>query len=404
MSAGAAPPLITSLVSLLVAARLGGEVLERLGQPAMIGEILAGVLLGPSVAGWIGVTPELKVITELGVFFLVLLAGMEIDPGELAETVRGRGAWIALASFVVPLLAGAAVAAVFGLDKYRIAFMGLCVAITALPVSVRILLDLRQLQSPTGRRIVSAAVFNDTAALLLLGVILDMGAAGTWSQFAAESALALGKALLLMAIVVAAYRLVVFSAGRIPLARRVLERLLAGVRTKEALFAVSIAFVMTFAALSERLGLHSVIGAFFGAMLLSREFLGEANYKEVQKTASGITIGFLAPVFFAAIGLQFDARSLRAPGFLLAVLAAAFVSKIAGGYLGGRLARLSAEESWALGMGLNGRGIMELVIADIAYSRGFIGANIFACLVLIAVSTTLVTPWLLKSALDRIPA
>ncbi|MDE2293375.1 MAG: cation:proton antiporter, partial [Elusimicrobia bacterium] len=184
-------PLISSLVCLLIAARLGGEVLERLGQPAMIGEILAGVLLGPSVAGWIGVTPELKVITELGVFFLVLLAGMEIDPGELAQTMRGRGSWIALSSFLVPLLAGAAVAAVFGLDKYRVAFLGLCVAITALPVSVRILLDLGQLQSPTGRRIVSAAVFNDTAALLLLGIILDMGAAGTWSQLASEAALAL---------------------------------------------------------------------------------------------------------------------------------------------------------------------------------------------------------------------
>ncbi|MDE2490505.1 MAG: cation:proton antiporter [Elusimicrobia bacterium] len=397
-------PLISSLVCLLIAARLGGEILERLGQPAMIGEILAGVLLGPSVAGWIGVTPELKVITELGVFFLVLLAGMEIDPGELAETMKGRGFWIALSSFLVPLLAGAAVAAAFGLDKYRVAFLGLCVAITALPVSVRILLDLGRLQSPTGRRIVSAAVFNDTAALLLLGIILDMGAAGTWSQLASETALALGKALLLMAVLVAAYRLIMLSAGRIPLARRVLERLLAGVKTKEALFAVSIAFVMTFAALSERLGLHSVIGAFFGAMLLSREFLGEENHKEVQKTASSVTIGFLAPVFFAAIGLQFDVRSLKTPGFLLAVLAAAFVSKIAGGYLGGRLARLSSAESWALGMGLNGRGIMELVIADIAYSRGFIGANIFTCLVLIAVTTTIVTPWLLKSALDKIPA
>ncbi|HUI78083.1 MAG TPA: cation:proton antiporter, partial [Bryobacteraceae bacterium] len=154
---------------------------------------------------------------------------------------------------------------------------------------------------------------------------------------------------------------------------------------------------------SEFLGLDFVVGAFFGSMLLSHNLLGKANFEEIRKTASNVTMGFLGPIFFAAIGLEFQAASLRDWGLVTVVLAASFAGKILGGYMGGRLARMGSEESWALGIGLNGRGVMELVIADIALANGFIGQELFTMLILMAVVTTLATPSLLKWAYSRIP-
>lgn len=114
-------------------------------------------------------------------------------------------------------------------------------------------------------------------------------------------------------------------------------------------------------------------------------------------------MGFLGPIFFAAIGLQFDAASLRSWRLVVSVLVVAFLAKVVGGYAGGRLAGLESQQSWALGFGLNGRGIMELVIANIALANAFIGQQLFTALVLMAVVTTMVTPILLKRAYDRLP-
>src|SRR5687768_12478410 len=152
-----AQPLVEVMLLLLLAARVGGEIMERIGQPAMIGEILAGVCLGPSLLGWVGVSPQLGPISELAVLRPVLLAGMDLDPADLRQSVRGRGAWVAVMSFFLPLAAGIVAGAALALDVYRTVFLGLCVAITALPVSVRILMDLGRLQSDVGRRILSAA-------------------------------------------------------------------------------------------------------------------------------------------------------------------------------------------------------------------------------------------------------
>jgi Kef-type K+ transport system membrane component KefB len=147
-----------------------------------------------------------------------------------------------------------------------------------------------------------------------------------------------------------------------------------------------------------------VVGAFFGSMLLSHELLGRRNFLEIQRTASNVTMGFLGPIFFAAIGLQFDARTLQNWKLVVAILAASFAGKVLGGYIGGRLARLGSEESWALGAGLNGRGVMELVIANIALTNGFIGQGLFTILVLMAVTTTFATPFMLRWAFARMPA
>ena len=403
---GTRVPFIEALLLLLLLSRTLGEVSEHYGQPAMLGEIVAGVILGPSVLGVVRFTDEIRALADLGVLLLVFLAGMEMDLPTLWKSFRGRGVFVGAAGFVFPMLLGIAVGLVFGLDTTQSVFIGLCIAITALPVSVRILMDLGKIQTEIGQKIISAAVFNDVTSLLILGVILDVKGKGTGPTNAyASMGLALVKAVMFMAGVVLVARVVKrYSSQRFLWSRNPFDRLLVRLKGKESVFAVVLLFVIAFASFSQALGLQFVVGAFFGSMLLTYEVLGKAKFCEVQKTASDVTMGFLGPVFFAAIGLEFDAMSLRNWGLVAAVLVAAFVGKIFGGYVGGRLARLTKEESWAVGIGLNGRGIMELVIANIALSNHFIGQRLFTILVLMAVITTFATPFLLKRAYVQLPA
>jgi Kef-type K+ transport system membrane component KefB len=398
--------LIEALLLLLIVSRVLGELVERLGQPAMIGEIAAGVLLGPSALALIQYTPEIKAIADLGVFLLVFMVGMEMDLDVLWKAFRGRGALVGISGFTIPLALGLLVGYEFRMGTTQMIFIGLCIAITALPVSVRILMDLDKLQTDIGQRIISAAVTNDVASLLLLGIILGAESRGPGTESLLSSiGLALVKALVFMGAIILVSRLIKkYTPGRFRRSRNLIDPLLAKLKGKESLFAVVLLFVIAFASLSELLGLHFIVGAFFGSMLLSHAVLGRANFEEVRKTASNVTMGFLGPIFFAAIGLEFDACSLRNWKLVVAILVVAFAGKMAGGYIGGRLAGLSGQQSWALGIGLNGRGIMELVIASVALSNKFIGDQLFTVLVLMATVTTIVTPILLKKAYERLPA
>jgi Kef-type K+ transport system membrane component KefB len=398
--------LIEALLLLLILSRTIGEVFEHYGQPTMLGEIVAGVILGPSVFGVVRYTDEIKALADLGVLLLVFLAGMEMNLETVWRSFRGRGAFVGIAGFVFPMLLGVGLGYLFHMGSTRAVFIGLCIAITALPVSVRILMDLGKIQTEIGQRIISAAIFNDVTSLLILGVILQIkGTGGGIGTAFFSMGLALVKAVTFMAGVVLIARVIRrFSPQRLLFSRNPLERLLVRLKGKESVFAVVLLFVLAFASFSQALGMQFVVGAFFGSMLLTYEVLGREKFNEVQKTASDITMGFLGPIFFAAIGLQFNAASLRNWALVTAILVVAFVGKIFGGYFGGRLARLSKEESWALGIGLNGRGIMELVIANIALANGFIGERLFTILVLMAVVTTFVTPFLLKRAYVQLPA
>ena len=135
-------PLIESLLLLLLLSRTIGEISEYFGQPAMIGEIVAGVLLGPSILGTVRYTPEIQAIAQLGVLLLVFIAGMKMDMEVLWRAFRGRGIWAGAAGFTFPMVLGILVGLVFGMNTTRAVFIGLCIAITALPVSVRILMEL----------------------------------------------------------------------------------------------------------------------------------------------------------------------------------------------------------------------------------------------------------------------
>lgn len=396
-------PFFAILLLLIVLARFLGEIMERLGQPAMIGEILAGVIVGPSVLNIVNVSNELKVISDLGVFLLIFMAGLEIDVEEIRRTMKGKNTWIAILGFLIPVIMGLGIGIGFRLETMLIIFLGLCIAITALPVSIRILMDLGKLNSDIGQKIISAAIFNDVVSLLVLGIILDFkNHTQSYSELFISTGLILLQFLCFAAIMLVTYMLIKRTSGRILSINSRLDKFIKSLKMKESLFAVAMVFVLIFASISELLGLHFVVGAFFGAILLDKTIFGKEQFERLRQNTSAITMGFLAPVFFAYIGIEFNIMSITSISLLLVVVAASFISKILGGYLGGKIAGMNDLESVTLGMGLNARGIMELIIANIALKNGFIDVSFFSVLVIMGIITTIFSPILLKKYFNKI--
>jgi Kef-type K+ transport system membrane component KefB len=388
-------PLLTTLLILIVTARLMGQVFSRFNQPAIIGEMLAGVILGPSIFNLISPTPALSGISEFAVFLIVLSAGLEMNFKEVVDSMRGKGIVIALLGFLLPLTGGILVGIGFDLDVSRTIFLGLCVSITALPVTVSILQSFKLLDSNIARYSVATAIFNDVAALLVLGVILNLPEQKSYQAVGGAIFSASWKLIMLILLIVSVSLVI----------KKVTEK---GVRIdqwseklvefigNEALFGLLLLLVLVFGSVSAALGFHFIIGAFFGALLVDRNFFLPARYKELELTLGSITGGFLAPVFFAYLGLEFKVQIIDSFWFVAVVLAVSIATKILAGWLGGRLIGLSRTDAMGIGFILNGRGVMELVIASIAYERGFIGQDLFSVLVLMGVITTLITPLMFR--------
>ena len=395
-------PFFANLLLLLVLAKVFGEIMERLRQPALLGEILAGILLGPSVLNIMVRSDEIKVISELGVFLLVIIAGLEINIQEMVKSQKGKNIVISILAFILPATSGFFVGNLFGLPTVTCFFIGLCVAITALPVSVRILMDLGRLKSDVGQRMISVAIFDDVLALTLLGVLLDLHnmEGASYQAIGLQVGLTLGKVVLLIIGLVLAYRAVNFLTQQENFVEHQLDKLLLLMRGKEPLLAI-------LASLTEGAGLHFIIGAFFASLLLSKELIGPKNMASFEKTTHGMAMGFLAPIFFAGVGLEFQIGAIQHWGLLVAVITVSFASKLLGGYLGARYAGLRHRKALTLGIGLNARGIMELVIANIGYREGLINVEVFSILVIMALFATFNTPLLLKGSfrwLDRLEA
>jgi Kef-type K+ transport system membrane component KefB len=348
-------------------------------------------------------SPELKVISDLGVFLLVIVAGMDVQPEDVRNSVKGRSVWIAILGFIVPIISGFIIGWAFHLEILITIFLSLCIAITALPVSIRILMDLGKLNTDIGHKIISAAVFNDIVSLLVLGIILDIRSnLNSISEMTYSIGIAIFKVALLTFILALAYKLFKLARQNVVFVKKQFDLFIGFLYGKESLFAIVILFVLIFASLTELAGLHFVVGAFFAALFLSKDILGFRNFIKVRNNTNVITMGFLAPIFFAGIGVQFNFSSINNFMLLLIVLLASVASKMAGGYFGGRLSGLGKYESVALGVGLNSRGIIELVIANIALSNGFIDKSLFSILVIMGLFTTLISPYLLKKSFSLI--
>ena len=391
------------LLILLVITRAFGEIAVRLGQPALVGELLAGIALGaairfsPSSFPVMHAVPENEVftaITDLGIFFLMLMTGLEMHPQEVAEKSKGA-MLIALGGFIIPLLAGFSLGWLFlPQSNVRLAqalFIGTALAITAVPVAAKVLMDLGKLRSTAGKMIVSAAIVDDILGLLLLAVLTAMIRTGEMPDISGLLWLA-GQILLFMVIVTAI--------GLYILPR--LERVFHHSMSEEFEFSILLVVAFGFALLAETLQMHFILGAFAAGLFFTKRTMDTDVFEGVQSRISGITTGFLAPVFFASIGLHLDVAAFTSiPLFLAVLIVAAVLCKLIGAGLPAYWIGLSGKDSLIVGIGMSGRGAVELIIADIALRAGMfshpdptpaIVANLFSAIVIMAVVTTLMTP------------
>lgn len=390
--------LLTSLLLMIIVARLLGAVFARYGQPVIVGEILAGVLLGPAVLNLVQPSEALSGISQLAIFLVVLSAGLEMDFQRVLGAMRGRGLVLAILGFALPFSGGALIAFAYELDTMRMVFLGLCIAITALPVAVKLLGDLGMLETPIARYAIATALLNDVVALFILGIVLALPAESSARDLWSSGVLASLKLLGLVTLVLGAKALIRWLEKSGTSLSTISERMI-GVFGAEALFGLVVVFVLFFGTVSETLGFHFVIGAFFGALLLDRRQFIPSRFDDLKRTLALVTTGFLSPIFFADMGLDFTFKALGQFDFVVVVLLVSIVTKVLAGWWGGRLIGMSNREALGLGGILNGRGVMELVVATIAYDRGFIGPTMFSVLVLMGAITTLLSPVIVGAAL-----
>ena len=383
--------LFISVVIILVAARLLGEFFQRLKMPSLVGELAAGIIIGPYVLKLITPNDSLTVLSDLAVFFLMLLAGLQMDPREIRKAGL-HAAVLSVIAFSIPFASGFAVAYFFGLPMIQSLFVALLLSITAVPVTTIVLMQLGILETKLGNTVITAAVINDIFSLVVLSLVLQLNeAGGTPVNIAGE----LINSIIKISLFIGGIFLVdiLFRKTNVWLQRRgayFFDKL----HTKEAAFGILlISTILVSVIAQEVIGLHFIIGTFFSGLIVYKEIIRKENFERVYGIISAITFGFFAPIFFAIIGIDINMDSIvnNLPFFIILGIAAV-LSKLGGGYIGSRLIKFTKDESLAIAFIMNGRGMVELVIAAIGFSSGIIDSTLFSITVTIGWITTIMAP------------
>ena len=390
--------IFISLVILLSVARILGEVFRRIGQPALGGELLAGIIVGPTIFGLVVPNDNLELVSTIAIFFVMLLIGLEMDLREIRKS--GRMAFIiSIVSLIVPFFLGYQISLFFGLDLVESLFMGLLLSVTSVPVSAIILLELGVLKSKIGTTVISVAVIDDIISLLIMVIILQM--------HTSEQILPSLDQILISIIKISAYLIgVIFLAYAIYKMNRwfpdTLQSFFAKTKTREAVFGIFIVVAIVLSLTAHLAGLHFIIGAFFAGLIFSEKLLGKKEADKAYGIMSGITFGFFAPLLFTIIGTKFSGQALENSVWLVVLLVSfGIIGKTFGGYIGTRLCGIDKKEGLAIASLLNGRGTVGLAITAIAYSVNILDLTLFSVCVIICFVTTIITPIIARPILQR---
>jgi len=391
--------IFLSLGVLLGVARVLGELAQKLHQPAVVGELVAGVLLGPTVLGNIApglsaylfpaagpAAVALDAISTLAIALFLLVAGIEVDLSTLWR--QGRvGGIVGIAAIVIPFLCGLATAWLVpqALGRQPEAdplifalFFAIALSISALPVIAKTFMDMGLYRSDLGMVVISAAVFNDLFGWILFAVVLGLmggGPPGTGNSIALTTALTLA-----------------FTAAMLVLGRWLIHRALPYVQAYTRWPGGELSFALVLAILAagftEWIGIHAIFGAFLvGIAVGDSSHLRERSRVIIEQFVSFI----FAPVFFASIGLRVNFLTHFDLSLVLTVLLIACVTKLAGGTLGARLGGMTPREAWAVGFAMNSRGAMEIILGLLALEAGIIRQRLFVALVVMAIITSMMS-------------
>lgn len=403
---------IAEIALMLLVGRLLGEVMQRIGQPAVMGQLIAGVALGPSVLGAIwpeashAIFPDtiaqkkmIDGISQLGVLMLLLITGMETDLA-LVKRMRRTAFSTSIGGILLPFVCGFLIGeflpdAMIPDPRQRLAtslFLATALSISSVKIVAMVVMEADFTRRNVGQIILASAILDDTVGWIIIALIGAIVAEGS-VNVASLSFSVLGTAIFLVFSFTVGGRLVAhvirWTNDHLSIEMPVITAIL----------------VLTFAGalLTDYIGVHTVLGAFVVGILVGQSPI---LTKHIEEQLRGLVVALFAPIFFAVAGLSVDLTVLKSPYLLklaIALILIASFGKIVGCYVGGRFGRMTHREATALAIGMNARGSTEVIVATIGLSMGVLTRDIFTLIVFMAITTTLITPPLLRWALARIP-
>jgi Kef-type K+ transport system membrane component KefB/nucleotide-binding universal stress UspA family protein len=406
------PAFIAEIVVLLVMGRLLGEVAQRFGQPPIMGQLLAGIVLGPSLFG--ALFPHLRemlfpasveqksmlqAVSQLGILMLLLLTGMETDLA-LVRKVRTSAILIALSGIAVPFVCGFALGEVLpasllpdaGKRLLTALFLGTALSISSIKIVAMVVRDMNFMRRNLGQIIVASAIIEDTAGWIVISITLGIASRGM------VDAMSLAKTVLGIAVFLGAS----FTVGR-PLVFRLIRWVNDTFQSEFAVITTILVIMGGMALITAALGVQTVLGAFVAGVLI-----GESPIltRHIDAQLRGLIVALFMPVFFAMAGLSADLRILGNQQLLFltgGLILIASLGKFSGAWLGAKLSGLSGREGIALGCAMNARGSTEIIVATIGLTAGALTQNLFTMIVTMAVLTTTFMPPMLRAALSGLP-
>ncbi|MGP8320980.1 MAG: cation:proton antiporter [Methanosarcinaceae archaeon] len=373
------------ILLILFLAKVFGEGIERAGFPAILGEILAGIVIGV-----LFIRPDSEVLSflaELGAIFLLFTAGYrEVHIAQL-RSASGKALIPTISQIFFAFGFGFLLGVIFNLGFLQSVFMGVAFSPTSIGVVVKTLIDSGNISSRPGIMMLTSAIFDDIIGIFLLSIVATMA---TYNQIPS------GMQIFMIAAKLIGYMLIMVFLGW-----KVFPRLFTCVQkmhVKESIFAFVIIIALFSAHLAEVFGLHSVIGAFIGGVLISDIPLAKIN--DVQNKVSGLAYGIFVPIFFAFIGMSVELEILKTSGLFAAlVVILALLGKLIGGFIGTRLIGFDYHDSLVFGLGMMPRAGVELVVISTGRSMGIIGDEAFSAIVLMVAVSIVISPILLKMAI-----
>ncbi len=402
----------TQIMLLIVAGRLLGELMQRIGQPAVIGQLLAGIILGPSVFGAVWPTAQhmifptasadrqmLHAVSELGVLMLLLLTGMETDLA-LVKRVRRAAALTSIAGIVIPFFCGYVLgemlpASLLPDPNRRLLtslFIATALSISSVKIVAAVLREVDFLRRNLGQIILAAAILDDTIGWTILAFIAGL---------AAEGKIVMGP------LLISVFGTVAFLVFCLTIGSRWVARIIRWTNDRFTIempvISVILVIMILMSMLTNFIGVHTVLGAFVAGIMIGQSPI---LTEHIEEQLRGLIVALFMPVFFGVAGLSIDLRVLGDPhllGLTFLFIGIASIGKLGGCYLGSRVARMNHPEALAVGFAMNARGSTEVILATIGLTMGLLTQNLYTIIVLMAVVTTLIMPPLLRWALARVP-
>lgn len=376
-----------TLLILMVVVWVAGKVFRMLNLPVLFGEVLGGILVGPMVFGLVEPNNEtIILLAELGVFFLMLHAGLETNPKELLNSSK-KSILISLGGIVVPFSLGFAVSKFSGLTTSESLIIGLILSITAIAITVRLFKDYRLQRTQLAHTTIAAAVFNDIIALILFSIIFTLIETGEVSFFPIA---------ILVAKILAFFGVIIIGGLKIS---KHMQKFL---NHKGFTFALIVALVLGIVA--ESIGLHAIIGAFLAGLFIREEILDERTFNKIEDRIYGLSYSFLGPIFFTSLAFNLDFKAMFAmPTLLLSLLGVTIFGKVFGAGIMAYVQKIKAKEALTIGIAMNSKGVIDLVIASIALKSGIISNEIFSMIVVIAFACTLFALFAIKPLIKSHP-